>query len=201
MHGHHRAAIDRVRTLVLNGLQHHQIRVPCDVRRTNVTTMPWRPLQVVSADVKTTNGLIDALLAVKAIELDTSGLCCMLMDVNIFWRTLRLVYNEAHVRANVGGALQQCVPVLGIWHAYAHCCKKVYQHFMPWWACLEIPGFMQHPEHSVVYTRPRLIVIEHLVMGVFLPIDSVERSIRTTVDDVLKQFGPDSQQVQQATGL
>ena len=201
MQAHHRQAIDRVRTLVLQGLQYDQVRVPCDLRRYGVTTMPWRPLQVLPADIKSTEGLVDAILGVLKIQQDTAGVCCMLMDVNIFWRTLRLVYTQTNSGANVAGTLHNCLPVLGIWHAYAHCCKKVYQYFLPWWACLEIPGFLRHPESSTVYTRPRLIVIEHLAMAVFLVSAQVEKDIRRTAADVERVYVADSPQAHQVNGL
>ena len=61
----------------------------------------------------------------------------MLMDVNIFWRVLKLVYSMQYAACNVRGELAECVPVLGIWHAHAHSVKKVYEHFMPFFAALD----------------------------------------------------------------
>ena len=153
------------------------------------------------ADVKSTEGLVQALLGVLDIQHKTSGVCCMLMDVNIYRRTLKLVYTKGNIHANVAGLLDSCLPVLGVWHAYAHCCKKVYEHFMPWWACLEIPGFLKHPDESMVYTRPRLIVIEHLVMGLFLAAPSVETDIRRLLVDVDERFRTESPQWHQVHGL
>ena len=92
----------------------------------------------------------------------------MLRDVNIFWRVLRLVYCTQYVQCNVLGEMMDCVPVLGVWHAYAHCIKKVYDHFLPVFAALEVPGFVEFPEQSTVYCKPRIIVMEHMVMGMFL---------------------------------
>lgn len=125
----------------------------------------------------------------------------MLMDVNIFWRTIKLAYCSAHVSHNIRGALDQVCPVLGVWHAYAHCVKKVYDAFLPWWACIEVHGFLHAPENSVVYTKPKLITMEHLVMGVFLASAQVEQDIRRTLGEVHVRFGVDSPQAQQCDGL
>jgi hypothetical protein len=81
------------------------------------------------------------------------------------------------------------MPVLGVWHAYAHCIKKVYEHFLPWWACIEISGFLKYPEESTVYTRPRLITIEHLVMGEFPAGPEVETDIRRLLGDMEERYG------------
>jgi hypothetical protein len=173
MHTHHKQFNDNVRGLLELGLRWEHVRVPCDVRRFGVQSMPWRPLWVVPADIKSRVGLCQALDKVVGLQQETFGLGCLLMDVNIFWRVLKLAYGFHNLQYNVSGTLQDCVPVLGIWHCYAHCLKKVYERFLPWWAALEIPGFLEFPDCSVVYTRPRIIVLEHLVMGVFLAAGSI----------------------------
>ena len=80
-------------------------------------------MAVTDDDIKSTDGLVGAVQEMLAIQQSTMGLCCMLMDVNIFWRVLKLAYSVGNVQCNVVGAL--CVPVLGVWHAYAHSVKKV----------------------------------------------------------------------------
>lgn len=198
---HQKEFNDRVRSLYRRGLRHEHVRVPCDLRRFGVTTTPWTPFQMLSADIKSTDGLVDAMLEVLRLQSVTCGLCCVLADVNIFWRVIRLVYCVQYAHLNIRGELAECMPVLGIWHAYAHAVKKVYEHFLPWWAALEIPGFLQYPEESTVYSKPRLIVIEHLVMGLFLAGPQVEADIRRTLQQARERFGEDSQQVEQCLGL
>ena len=151
---HHKQFSDRIRNLLEKGLTFQHIRVPCDLRRSGVTTVPWTPYRVVNADIKSTTGLVAALEHVLTLQRGTMGLCCMPTDVNIFWRVLRLVYCSQYITCNVMGELADCVPVLGIWHAYAHCVKKVYAHFLPLFAALEVPGFLKFPEQSVVYCKP-----------------------------------------------
>jgi hypothetical protein len=198
---HHKEFNDRVRTLIDLGLQYEHIRVPCDLRRFGVTTMPWRPHGLTDDDIKSTDGLVGAVEQMLTIQQSTMGLCCLLVDVNIFWRVLKLAYSVGNVQCNVVGAINQCVPVLGVWHAYAHSVKKVYEHFLPWWAALEIPGFVQHPVESIVYTKPRLIVIEHLVMGLFLAAPAVVDDVKACLAHCRSAFGDDSMQVQQCFGL
>jgi hypothetical protein len=184
---------DRVRNRVADGLAYDDVRVPCDLRRYGVTNVPWRPYKIVDADIKSTAGLVSALCDVLDGQQASSGLCCLLMDVNIFWRVLKLVYAVQKVPANVMGCLRECVPLLGVWHAYAHSLKKVYERFLQWWACLENAAYIDFPEECTVYTRPRVIVIEQLVMGLFLAAPNVAVEMRRT-EQVLKQQQDDAGQ-------
>ena len=61
---HHKEQADRIRELMHLGLRHPQVRVPCDLRRYGVTSLPWRPLGIEDADIKDTKGLVEALLQV-----------------------------------------------------------------------------------------------------------------------------------------
>ena len=101
---------------------------------------------------------------------------------------------------NIRGSLRECAPVLGAWHAYAQALKKVYEDFLPWFAALEIPGFLQYPEQAVVWTKPKVITLEHLAMGVFLACPLVEADIRRTLDDVKHMDNP-GKRVEQCEGL
>ena len=198
---HHKQFSDRIRNLVDKRLTFQHIRVPCDLRRTGVTSVPWTPFRLVNADIKSTAGLVTALEHVLRLQRSTMGLCCMLMDVNIFWRVLRLVYSCQYIGCNVMGELADCVPVLGIWHAYAHCVKKVYEHFMPVFAALEIPGFLRYPEESVVYCKPRLIVMEHMVMGIFLQSPATVSDIKNALADIVQCHGTDSEPADQCRAV
>ena len=60
---------------------------------------------------------------------------------------------------------------------------------------------LQHPEQTTVYTRPRLIVIEHLVMGLFLAADAVEPEIRRTLSDLEFRCKPEDPRLVQCRGL
>ena len=198
---HHREMNDRVRQLYRKDLKHEHVRVPCDLRRYGVNAVPWVPYQLIDADIKSTGGLVAAMKEVQKLQGRTMGLCCVLMDVNIFWRVLRMVYCTQYAKLNMAGELTEVVPVLGVWHAYAHCLKKVYNHFLPWWAALEIPGFIRHPEESVVYCKPRLIVIEHLVMGLFLAAPAVEEDVRRALAEAIDAEGEGSNRAERCCGL
>jgi hypothetical protein len=168
LHHHHRRFNDRVRNLMLSGLQYDNIRVPCDLRRFAVQAVAWRPYMVLDADIKSTQGLVQALESVLGLRQKRMGLCCMVMDVNIFWRVLKLAYAFGNLEHNLLGALRECVPMLGVWHAYAYTLKKVYSRFLPWWAALENATFLTEPDQCNIYTKPRIVFLEQLVMGTFL---------------------------------
>ena len=191
LHLHHRRFNDRVRNLLLAGLQYNQVRVPCDVRRFAVRAVPWRPYAVLDADIKSTEGLVKAVDSVLALRQKSLGLCCMLMDVNIFWRLMRLAYAFQNLQHNVLGCLKECVPLLGVWHAYAYCLKKVYERFLPWWAALENALFLNAPEQCKVYTKPRIIFLEHLVMGAFLAGPELENDFTRTERELKEKYPGD----------
>ena len=98
-------------------------------------------------------------------------------------------------------ALQQCAPVMGIWHAYANVCKKTYERFLQWMCPLENPNFLDHPEDAVVYKKPKLITVEHLLMGLLLAAPLVTDAVRQTLDEVQRKHGEDSPQALQCRGL
>jgi hypothetical protein len=201
MHGQHKVFNDDIRKLLRDGLEWDHIRVPCDVRRYGVVTVPWRPLCILDADIKGTPGLVQALREAVQLQHDVMGQACLLMDVNIFWRILKLAYAFHHLPHNVRGIMKECTPVLGVWHAYAHCLKKVYERFLPWWTCLEIPGYLDNPESCAVYTRPRIICIEHLVMGLFLCGPRLEVDLDRVAGQVREAHGTDGPEWEQVRGL
>lgn len=48
---------DRFRALVQKNLAYEHVRIPLDIRRYQVSTMPWQPFGLVNADLKYTEGL------------------------------------------------------------------------------------------------------------------------------------------------
>ena len=198
---HHKLFTDRVRRLLDKAITWEQVRVPCDLRRFGVRTLPWNPYALVDADVKSTRGLVAAVKEALRLQRQTLGLCCMLLDVNIFWRVLKMVYTNQYLQCNVRGEMSEVVPVLGIWHAYAHSVKKVYEHYLPLFAALEVPAFLEYPEVSTVYCKPRLIVMEHLVMGMFLAAPQVIPAIRETMQALQGRCKDDSEQMEQCRAM
>ena len=68
MKQHHKLFTDRVRVLLNKGLRFEHVRVPCDLRRFGVTTMPWTPYTLVGADIKSTAGLVEAVHEVLKLQ-------------------------------------------------------------------------------------------------------------------------------------
>ena len=65
----------------------------------------------------------------------------ILLDVNVYYRLLKLIYHFDVISLKLRGAMQPHPLVFGIWHAYAHCLKRTFTTFRTQWAALEYPGF------------------------------------------------------------
>jgi hypothetical protein len=198
---HQRVFQDDFRVMLRRGLTWGMVRVPCDLRRYGVRTLPWTPFGLLDADIKGTAGLVEALRWTMDVQASTSGLCCLLMDVNIFWRTCRMVYGATHLKANLIGGLHECPPIMGLWHAYAHCLKKVHQRFLAWMAPLTLPGFLDFPADTPVYLKPKIITLEVVMMGLFLISQQMSAQLRRWREEAAIRFGVDSERAQQAAGL
>ena len=92
----------------------------------------------------------------------------VLSDVSIFYRTLKLMYGTTYLELNIWGGLGQVPLLFGIWHAYAHCVKRVYTVFKSFWACMEYGELLSVPEHTAVYSVPKLVTLEHTLVAMFL---------------------------------
>jgi len=53
----------------------------------------------------------------------------LVMDVNLYYRILKLIHAEGYARWDVRAFLQYCPVLHGVWHAYKHCCLKVFHAF------------------------------------------------------------------------
>lgn len=54
---HHKVFTDGFRRLRQRNLQHEHVRVPCDIRRYEVVSLPWVPFKILDADIKCGEGL------------------------------------------------------------------------------------------------------------------------------------------------
>ena len=178
---------NEVKTLQQMPLTFDQVRVPCDVRRLGVRNLGWRPWAVYGENVGSTLGLLAILEKVLESQQVVRKTMPLLMDVNIYYRLLKLLYHKKLLRFNVRGAMSQHPLVFGIWHAYAHCVKRTFTMFKSVWAALEYPTFLSHPELTSVYLKPRLDGLEQMIVGIYL----IHSECRTSLEDLVRQTNSD----------
>ena len=79
--------------------------------------MQWYPYGVVSCVVGSSSGLVEALGRLVSMRTLTPALMPFLVDINVFYRVLKLIYSASHVTHNVCGALHRYPALFGVWHA------------------------------------------------------------------------------------
>jgi hypothetical protein len=74
--------LDGVRDLLLQGKTWNDVRVPCDLRRTNVVPRPWRPFTVLRHNIGDTIGLLECIDFANATGRRFRMRTIVLVDVN-----------------------------------------------------------------------------------------------------------------------
>ena len=130
--------MDLVRSFSLEELGADSLRVPIDIPRDQVRTPQWMPLGVYDLRVGMQSDLVKVLQNVVQVVCGRArGPTPLLVDINIHYRLLRLMFNRAYVEWDVLGDMMQSPPVFGVWHAYKQCCKVVRREFFSCFAYLE----------------------------------------------------------------
>ena len=173
----HRGFVNSARDLELKNLTYEDIRVPCDVRRKGVLAAEWIPHDVREGNIGSLEGLILGLTMARDLQRSRGVVLPVLSDVNIFYRGLKIMYGANFADQNVRGALNDVPMLFGVWHAYAHCVKRCYTVFKSFWACLEFRDMLRQPEDTVVYSYPKLVTLEHMVVAMLLARGEVRRRL------------------------
>eukprot|EP00667_Euglena_gracilis_P015597 EG_transcript_16241 len=122
-------------------LSETSIRVPLDVARTNMRSLQWRPLSLTEQVVSANLDLLLVLQTARSLQHLTRRQTPLLVDENIHYRCLRLLYSASASRYYVSRYLAEVPLLYGIWHAYKHTVTIVYRAFFPVLAHLEVsPG-------------------------------------------------------------
>jgi hypothetical protein len=173
--------INSVRDLELLGMSYDDVRVPCDVRRRGVTSAGWIPHDVREGNIGSLEGLVMALTLAKQQQQRRGVTQPLLSDVNIFYRTLKLMYGVTFSEHNVRGVMDKVPLLFGVWHAYAHCVKRCYAVFKSFWASLEYKEMLGQPDKTEVYSYPKLVTLEHLLVAMFLARAEIKKRLEDTL--------------------
>jgi hypothetical protein len=192
---------NEVRTLKQRPLTFDQVRVPCDVRRRGARNLGWTPWSVNGENVGSTTGMLSSVEYIMNMQRRSGKLMPILVDVNVYYRILKLLYHKDVISLNVRGAFRGHPLVFGLWHAYAHCVKRTFVIFKNLWAALEYPGFLRYPDTTSVYLKPRLDALEQMVTAMYLVHSERRVEMKSTVSQCKSDFGEDSQMHRLACSL
>ena len=166
--------------------QRKDIRVPLDVQRSSRPRIQWRPWSVEQLQVGSNADLLKLVLDVSDIQGHSRHDLPLLVDENIHYRLLRLMYSSHLQHCDVGDVLQRVPLVYGVWHAYKHTVVCVYRAFFPLLAQLEATG--TPAVGSRVCSRRRVLHMEKLVAALLLVRQDVLDEIRSRINRVLTLF-------------
>ena len=159
------------------------IRVPLDLQQGSRPRMQWRPWSVEQLQVGSNADLLKLVLDVCDIQRHSRHDLPLLVDENIHYRLLRLMYSSHLQHCDVGDVLQRVPLVYGVWHTYKHTVVCVYRAFFPLLAQLEATG--SPAAGSRVCSRRRVLHMEKLVAALLLVRPDVLDEIRSRINRVL----------------
>ena len=158
-----------------------EIRVPLDVPREGVRSLQWTPLALSPLCCSNSN---DFVLLMEFLR-DTVLRHCrsplpVLMDVNLFYRHMKLCYAKRYSQWRYREHFRFCPPLYGAWHNYKHSCVLGHRYFHSQLT------FLQHGCVRVgdkFPTKPRLRTLEMLYAAILLiPVD-VRQQLRGRVSE------------------
>ena len=120
-------------------------RVPLDLPRRGAESLPWRPYALADHVVSGQVGLLEVLADLRAEVLPHAAPAAgarpmpLLLDVNLWYRVLKLVYGREAQRWDAAGALARMPPLYAVWHPYKQVLHAVHQRFQP---------FLQYVAHG-----------------------------------------------------
>ena len=152
---------------VLGKRPFERLRVPCDVRRTEVTAAPWRPYDIANLDIKSSDGLVDVLqYAGRQATLLSAPLLPLLSDVNIFGRVEKILYSGSYVMFDTAAALRRHPMLFGAWHGYHHSVVRTWRVFRAFWSPFQYPELLTDAYATPrLYDKPILSCLEHVIVA------------------------------------
>ena len=143
------------------------VRAPLDVRRDARTVQApvWRPFALSKEKVTGGVGLLNLLHFANDVAQQTNRVLPLLVDENIHYRILKLLYGAKNQRWNVRGYWRYVPAVYGVWHAYKFVVTHTFRVFWPILTYLR-KGLLQ--PGSTILSYPKLIVMEKTIAALML---------------------------------
>ena len=153
------------------------VRAPLDVRRDARTVQApvWRPFALSKEKITFGVGLLNLLHFAKDAAQQTNRVLPLLVDENVHWRILKLLYGAKNQRWNMRAYLRYVPVVYGVWHAYKFIVIHTFWVFWPFLSYLRKgplrPG-------STILSYPKLIVMEQTIAALMLATPRILRLYR-----------------------
>ena len=153
------------------------VRAPLDVRRDTRTVQArvWRPFALSKEKVNGGVGLLNLLQFAKDRAQQTNRVLPLLVDKNIQYRILKLLYGANNQRWNMRAYLRYVPVVYGVWHAYKYVVTHTFRVFWPILTYLR-KGVLR--PGSTILSYPKLIVIEKTIIALMLATPRILRPYR-----------------------
>lgn len=100
-------------------IQPEWIRVPLDVQRTGMKSLQWRPYMLTEETVGCQLDLLQILKCVETLHAQTFRDVPLLVDMNIHYRVLKMVYGCAMEKFNCAMFLQHTPVLYGVYKGTA----------------------------------------------------------------------------------
>ena len=131
---------------------YEEVRCPLDVRRKNPTHVPWYPKNLINHNVTSNAGLVAVLQHIAEYRRPIGQATLpVLMDINIFWRVMKLTYHRSTPGVALRPALSRICPLFGLWHAYKQCINLTCKKFAPFFVPVEYDTHLSSPETTRAY--------------------------------------------------
>ena len=153
------------------------VRAPLDVRRdaTTVQAPVWRPFALSKEKVTGGVGLLNLLHFAKDVAQQTNRVLPLLVDENIHYKILKLLYGAKNQRWNMRAYLRYVPVVYGVWHAYKFVVTHTFRVFWPILTYLR-KGLLR--PGSTILSYPKLIVMEKTIAALMLATPRILRLYR-----------------------
>ena len=153
------------------------VRAPLDVRRDAWTVQAplWRLFALSKEKVTGGVALLNLLHFAKDVAKQTNTVLPLLVDENIHYRILKLLYGAKNQRWNMRAYLPYVPVVYGVWHAYKFVVTHTFRVFWPILSYLR-KGLLR--PGSTILSYPKLIVMEKTIAALMLATLQILRPYR-----------------------
>ena len=178
----HKNFIDGLQGLMDDPIRLQHVRCPLDIRRANVTSPAWTPFFLTDLTVSATTDLVSIIHGLQEVQQHTQHRLPLLVDENIHYRVLKLVYSISYARYNVPLFITRTPVVYGTWHPYKYCVTLCYRRFFPLFTYFSygslnlgtaVPNFPK-----LIYMERMILVLLHLAHKWRQPLEQKLQTLR-----------------------
>ena len=178
----HKNFIDGLQGLMDDPIRLQHVRCPLDIRQANVTSPAWTPFFLIDLTVSATPDLVSIIHGLQEVQQHTQHRLPLLVDENIHYRVLKLVYSINYAWYNVPLFITRTPVVYGTWHPYKYCVTLCYRRFFPLFTYFSygslnlgtaVPNFPK-----LIYMERMILVLLHLAHKWRQPLEQKLQTLR-----------------------